>query len=178
MRLLALILCLIPTLSHANDWDSLRLPGAIAIMRHALAPGGGDPANHTIGDCTTQRNLSDAGRMQARRTGEALRANGISFDKVFSSQWCRTTHTAELLGYGPVIDTPALNSFFGNRQREPAQTSDLRKLLAAASGLNIWVTHQVNISALTGTPTRSGEIIVFRLTDVGTQVLGRILIAP
>lgn len=178
MRLIVLILILIPLPALANDWDALRAPGAIAIMRHALAPGGGDPANHTIDDCTTQRNLSAAGRDQARRIGDALRARNITFDQVFTSQWCRTRETAELLDMGAPVDAPALNSFFGRTELRSDQTRALRNLLAGAQGRNMLVTHQVNITALTGQSTSSGEIIIFRLTDTGADVLGRILITP
>ena len=81
-RLVAFLLLVLPTPLWANDWDALRAPGAIALMRHAIAPGGGDPAGFVLGDCSTQRNLDNRGRDQARRTGEALRAQGISFDQV------------------------------------------------------------------------------------------------
>lgn len=178
MRSLLLFLLIWPANLWANDWDALRAPGAIAIMRHALAPGGGDPAGHTIGDCTTQRNLSAAGRNQARAIGAALRARSITFDRVYTSQWCRTRDTALLLDLGTPEDAPALNSFFGARSRATAQTRDLRALLAQTHPPAMLVTHQVNITALTGTSTQSGEIIVVRLTDTGTEILGRILIAP
>ncbi len=178
MRLIFLLFWLLPGAALAYDWDALREPGAIAIMRHALAPGGGDPDNHEIGDCSTQRNLSEAGRDQARRTGEALRARGITFDTVLTSQWCRTRDTAALLGFGAPVDAPALNSFFGRPALREGQTQAARALLEAGTGRRMLVTHQVNIAALTGTGTASGEIIVFRLTDTGTQVLGRILIDP
>ena len=112
MRWVALLFIFMPCLVQANDWDAFDEPGAIAIMRHALAPGTGDPANLTIGDCSTQRNLDDRGRDQARAIGSALRERGIVFDVVLSSQWCRTLETAKLLGLGTVVDAPALNSFF------------------------------------------------------------------
>ena len=178
MRLITLFLICLPNLLWANDWSALREPGAIAIMRHALAPGGGDPSNHTIDDCTTQRNLSDAGRDQARHVGAALRAENIQFDGVFTSQWCRTRETATLLNLGTPSDLPALNSFFENRIQRGPQTADLRRFLETNTGPLMLVTHQVNISVLTGSSTRSGEIIVFRMTDAGTDILGRIFIEP
>lgn len=177
-KILVLLLVLLPGLASDNDWDTLRTPGAIAIMRHALAPGTGDPPNHTIGDCTTQRNLSDEGRQQARNTGEALRGAGIEFDTVLTSQWCRSRDTAALLGFGSPVDAPALNSFFGRSGLRARQTRDLHDLLEQTTGRRMLVTHQVNISALTGSGARSGEIIVFRLTDTGTEIMGRILIDP
>jgi phosphohistidine phosphatase SixA len=147
-------------------------------MRHALAPGTGDPSTLTVGDCSTQRNLDDRGRAQARAIGEALRERGHAFDTVFASQWCRTTETAELLDVGPVIAAPALNSFFRDYSTREAQTADTRALIAATPGKLFLVSHQVNISALTGRGTRSGEVLVIRLTDTGAQVLGSILIDP
>ncbi len=139
-------------------------PGHIAIMRHALAPGTGDPANFALGDCATQRNLSEAGRRQARRTGAFLRRVGITEARVFSSQWCRCLDTAELLDLGPVEPLPALNSFFRNRERGPAQTRQLRAQIAKMDLLQpvVLVTHQVNITRLTGVFPSSGEIVVLR----------------
>ncbi len=180
MRQLLLILCLIwPAWAAANDWDALETPGAIAIMRHALAPGTGDPATLTIGDCSTQRNLDDRGRAQARAIGQAFRDRGIAFDAVLTSQWCRTRETAELLGLGAVTEAPSLNSFFRDFSTRDAQTAATRDLIATTPGRLMLVTHQVNISALTGQGTRSGEVLVIRQADDGSiEVLGEILIAP
>ena len=99
-------------------------PGHIVMMRHALAPGTGDPSNFALGDCATQRNLSEAGRRQARRTGQFLREAGVRAARVLSSQWCRCLETARLLDLGPVEPLPALNSFFEARsagRRRPAR---------------------------------------------------------
>ncbi|MGA9253714.1 MAG: histidine phosphatase family protein [Roseobacter sp.] len=179
MRLiLTLLFTLLPTLALANDWDSLSEPGAVAIMRHALAPGGGDPANFDIADCTTQRNLDDRGRDQARAIGAALRDRGFTFDRVLTSQWCRCRDTATLLDVGPVTEAPALNSFFQDRSTSDAQTADAQGIISATEGTLMMVTHQVNITALTGVFPSSGEIIVIRATDTGVEVLGKIEIAP
>jgi phosphohistidine phosphatase SixA len=178
MRMIALLLLSLPGLAQANDWDALSQPGAIAIMRHALAPGTGDPANLTIGDCSTQRNLDERGRKQAMAIGTALRERGISFDVVFSSQWCRTRETAELLDLGPVTEAPVLNSFFRDFSTRDRQTSETSDLIAETEGRLMLVTHQVNISALTGHGTRSGEVLVIRSTEDGVEVLGSILIQP
>lgn len=178
MRLITLILLLLPTALAANDWDALKQPGAIAIMRHALAPGTGDPANFELGNCQTQRNLDERGRNQARTIGAAFREHGISFDLVLTSQWCRTRETAELLNLGPVVEAPALNSFFGRYERREGQTRDTRALLRDQEDRVILVTHQVNISALTGQATRSGEVLIIRFDDGEIEVLGSILLAP
>ncbi len=176
--ILTLLFTLLPTLALANDWDALSEPGAVAIMRHALAPGGGDPANFDIADCTTQRNLDDRGRDQARAIGAALRDRGFTFDRVLTSQWCRCRDTATLLDVGPVTEAPALNSFFQDRSTSDAQTADAQGIISATEGTLMMVTHQVNITALTGVFPSSGEIIVIRATDTGVEVLGKIEIGP
>ncbi len=178
MRWFVLLLFVLPGLAHANDWEAFAEPGAIAIMRHALAPGTGDPSNLTIGDCSTQRNLDDRGRDQARAIGAALRERGITFDNVVSSQWCRTRETAELLGLGPVTEAPSLNSFFRDFSTRDQQTAETRDLFSRTDGRLMLVTHQVNISALTGQSTRSGEVLIIRPTENGTEVLGSVLIQP
>jgi phosphohistidine phosphatase SixA len=175
---LALLLALLPAAATANDWAALDTPGAVAIMRHALAPGTGDPAGFRLGDCATQRNLDARGRAQALRIGDALRARGIGFDRILSSQWCRARETAELLGLGPVTAAPSLNSFFDDFSRRKPQTDETRALLEGLDGRAMLVTHQVNISALTGSTTRSGEVLVIRLREGAVEVLGRILIDP
>jgi phosphohistidine phosphatase SixA len=175
---LFLLLLLFPGLARADAWEALSQPGAVAIMRHALAPGTGDPATFTLGDCTTQRNLDEAGREQARAIGQELRDRGIAFDSVLTSQWCRTRETAELLDIAPVEDEPALNSFFRDFSTRESQTKAVLDLLGAREGRAMLVTHQVNISALTGQGTRSGEVLVIRRTEDGVEVLGEILIDP
>jgi len=159
------------TPARASDEVAAKLaePGHIAIMRHALAPGGGDPANFTLDDCSTQRNLSEAGRRQARRTGDFLRSVGVEQARVFSSQWCRCLDTAELLDLGPVEPLPALNSFFRDRERGPEQTQALREKIAGMdlSQPVVMVTHQVNITSLTSVFPSSGEIVVLRRLDEG-----------
>jgi hypothetical protein len=84
----------------------------VYMMRHALAPGCGDPSNIAIGDCATQRNLNDQGRAQAVKAGEWLLAQGVSNPKLLASPWCRTQETAELLGIGAVRTSTDLSSFF------------------------------------------------------------------
>lgn len=162
-------------------WEAIRSGAAFAMMRHALAPGTGDPQTVVIGDCTTQRNLSESGREQARRIGAGFRANGIGSARVYTSAWCRCAETAELLGIGKVAVLPPLNSFFVTREREPAQTAALgawiaRDKPARANGQPlVLVTHQVNITALTGVYPRSGEIVVARYdADGQVQVLGKL----
>lgn len=151
-------------------WVKLKLPGYFAVMRHASAPGTGDPETFRLDDCVTQRNLDDSGRTQARAVGDRARAHGISTAKVFSSQWCRCLETARLLDLGPVTALPALNSFFQRDHERDARISALRAFIGQQSRETvplIFVTHQVTISALTGHYAASGEIIVLKRDDQG-----------
>jgi len=161
--------------AESEGWAALRQPGAIAIMRHALAPGTGDPPNFEIGDCLTQRTLDDRGREQARLAGSMIAERGIGFDQVLTSQWCRCRETARLLGLGPVEDLPALNSFWSNREAGPAQTDALRRVLAGTAGEKLMlVTHFVNIRALAGVAPGSGEIVVFAMEEGRAAPLGTV----
>ena len=169
---------LAPTVLAANDWEALDRPGTFALMRHALAPGTGDPAAFDVTDCSTQRNLDDRGREQARRIGAAFRARGQSFDVVLTSQWCRCRETAALLDLGPVLEADALNSFFQQWDQRGPRTAQATALLSARSDRPFVVTHQVNIRALTGETTRSGEVLVVRQAEAGFEVVGRVLIDP
>lgn len=162
-------------------WAALRQPGHFVLMRHALAPGGGDPANFRLEDCATQRNLSDAGRAQARRTGETFRARGIAEAAVFSSQWCRCLETARLLGLGDVTPLPSLNSFFDDRNQGPAYIEQLRRDLGALdlSRPAILVTHQVTITGFAGVFPASGEMVVMgRKPDGSFETLGTLAPLP
>jgi phosphohistidine phosphatase SixA len=166
-----------PNTAQASDtlYAAIREGRAIAMMRHAIAPGGGDPSNFRIDDCSTQRNLSQEGRDQAKRIGEAFRANGIRQAQVVTSQWCRCLDTATQLALGDYTELPALNSFFENRSQGAPQTKALREYLMARTSTQplILVTHQVNITALTGEFASSGEVIVFSMDDKGeVTVLG------
>jgi len=154
---------------------ALAAPGHVLLLRHAIAPGTGDPVGMRLGDCASQRNLDAAGRAQAEAIGAALRAAGIDQARLFASQWCRARETAERLGFGPVVERPAeLNSFFGERTAQPAATAALRAFLRnlPADGKPVvLVTHQVNITALTGIVPASGEGVVLRLSQNGDFVL-------
>ena len=173
------LLLFLPCVAAANDWAALERPGAIALMRHALAPGTGDPGNFDVNDCATQRNLDARGRAQARRIGAALRERGIAFDAIWTSRWCRARDTAELLDMGDVTEVPSLNSHFAGRGDRAAQTAATLERLRGAEGQRLMlVTHQVNISALSGTFARSGEIVVVEWQGDDLAVTGRILIDP
>lgn len=154
-----------PKAESTTVWDHLRQADQrlyVVLLRHALAPGTGDPANFQLGDCTTQRNLSEAGRQQAQDIGQAFRQRGVQVERVLSSQWCRCLDTAELLELGPVEPFAPLNSFFQDRRTADRQTADVEAYLRQQppQGVMVMVTHQVNITALTGIVAPSGQGVV------------------
>lgn len=161
---IGLVLSMLCTGASAQDavWEMLRTGGYVLLMRHAqTVEGTGDPPGYSLDDCKTQRNLSEAGRAQARRTGEAFRARGIALDEVRSSAWCRCLDTARL-AFGAATVWPPLNSFFDAPERRPQQTTDVQALIGNVKPPKnlMLVTHQVNITALTGEAVASGEIFV------------------
>ncbi|MBW0148946.1 histidine phosphatase family protein [Marinobacter arenosus] len=163
--------------NHADAWQALRDGNAVLMMRHALAPGTGDPANFKLGDCSTQRNLNEAGRAQARSWKPFLAEHGITEARVYSSQWCRCMDTATEMNVGEVTGWPPLNSFFQNRSSEPRQTREtIDGVNAMADGQPIiLVSHQVNTTALTGIYPASNEgvILALPLSD-SPEILARV----
>lgn len=157
-------------------WSEFLEGQAVALLRHATAPGLGDPEGFRIEECSTQRNLSKEGRDQARRIGDFFRKKGVQQAAVYSSQWCRCLETARLLNVGKVNELPALNSFFQDSAPERKQTMEIRQFITSlpAGRPVIMVTHQVNITALTGIIPSSGEIVIFQLRQPRqANVLGR-----
>src|SRR5215218_6681039 len=154
-----------PGLASDVAWPALREGGTVVLLRHAHAPGTGDPTGFRLGDCSTQRNLSSEGREQARQIGAQFTANHIPIERVLSSEWCRCLETARL-AFGDRVELfPALNSFFSTQDAEGAQTRAVRALVEgwrAQAGVLVLVTHQVNITALTGLYPAEGEILVLR----------------
>lgn len=153
--------------------------GYVILFRHAMAPGVGDPPNFQLNDCSTQRNLSEEGRRQAVRLGATIRTRKIPVARVLSSQWCRCLETAQLMNVGKVEPFPPLNSFFDNRSQADAQTSQVRQFLWECRfehGVNIMISHQVNILALSEVSLGSGEGVVLRVRDEPPtiEVLGRL----
>lgn len=174
---LGFLALLAPTWGVAQaDWAAVK-PGTVVLFRHALAPGGGDPAGFALNDCSTQRNLSEEGRAQAQRIGQAFKTRRIEVGAVWSSQWCRTRDTADLAFPGQRVDQPAFNSFFGQPDAAPEQTRAAQQLLSSwrGTGVLVVVTHQVNITALTGIVPSSGEGVVVKTTPQGLAVLGRVM---
>jgi phosphohistidine phosphatase SixA len=136
-----------------------RREGGVLLVRHALTEAGlGDPPEFALGQCRTQRNLSADGQRASRAMGEWARTNGFKPDAVRTSQWCRCQDTARL-AFGQYEDWPPLNSTFAGQGNPSAQIQALReRLLAMPAGrTEVWVTHQVIMTALTGAYPEMGE---------------------
>lgn len=141
-----------------------------AMIRHARAPGIGDPKGFKIDDCKTQRNLSLAGTEQAKALGKTLRSQlGPDFS-VFTSQWCRCRDTARYLNDNKFTELPLLNSFFQNQQDAERQSNELKRWLKENLAKHhplVLVTHQVNITELTGIFPGEGDILIFKMDREG-----------
>ena len=141
----------------------------IIFMRHALAPGNGDPSNFNIDDCSTQRNLDINGIMQSQKLGETFRKYEIKFSKVFSSFWCRCKDTASFLNMGTFYTHNGLNSFYqgyANKDKTLAELNKLTSSLKVLKGTYLMVTHYVVIQAFTGISLPSGGMVVY---DMDTE---------
>lgn len=162
---------------EAAAWEALAEGRAVLILRHATAPGVGDPENFDLRDCSTQRNLSGRGREEARAWKSYLAAKGIREARVFSSEWCRCVDTAREMNVGEVRIMTSLNSFFAGRGDGPRQTREtIRQVNELEPGLPvILVSHQVNITALTGIFPQSNEGVILELplTD-NSRILARV----
>ena len=157
-------------------WNALEQGGHVVLLRHAATvPGSGDPPGFRLDDCRTQRNLSADGRRDAQRLGADFRRRRIVLNEVLTSQWCRCRDTAQL-AFGKSSPWPALNSFFDNPAASGPPSDEVRRRIAAFSGPGtlVLVTHQVNITALTGLVPAMGEMLVLLPTPAGGRVLGRI----
>ncbi|MDX1572755.1 MAG: histidine phosphatase family protein [Methylophaga sp.] len=171
LRYLLLCLALLVLPVQAADLSKLANPGHALLLRHALAPGVGDPSGFQLADCATQRNLSTQGRQQARQIGDTLRAAGIKNATVYSSQWCRCLETAELLGFGEPQTLPAINSFFQSTDpdaKTKATKAFRQHLFAERDQVSrIYITHQVNLSALLGGFAASGSGYLVSINEQG-----------
>lgn len=179
----SLIFALTTQISSANElaiWDKLQgtaPKGYVLLLRHSLAPGVGDPANFTLNDCSTQRNLSAVGRQDARDVGQWLQRREIKIARVESSRWCRAIETASLLNLGKVRLNKNLDSLFQeNDAFNHPQTIKVRKQIIAhrsKTGLLVLVGHFVNIGALTNVGVDSGEGVLVRADSKGNiEVVG------
>lgn len=184
LRTLALLLLLMPVVTRpmaaGNDvWALLGQGGYVLLVRHAATePGLADPPGFRLEDCATQRNLSPAGRAQALQFGKQLRDANIVVAEVLSSRWCRCLDTARLIagGNAGVKPWPALDSLFDDREGAALRTGEvLRTVGQPRVGNVLLVTHQANITALTGEIPRMGEVVVARGNGGRLEVVGRIV---
>jgi broad specificity phosphatase PhoE len=149
------------------NWSRLRRGGLVLLMRHGAAgPGLGDPAGYRLNDCSTQRNLTEEGREEARRIGKRLAREKVPIARVYTSPWCRCRETA-MLAFGLAEDWEPLSSAFDFPQREAEFTERVRKRIAGYGNRNpggniVMVTHNVNIAALTRLSVAPAEIVVVR----------------
>ena len=135
----------------------------VIFMRHALAPGFGDPDNFIKQDCSTQRNLNNKGRLQARFIGSYLKASEIKFSEIATSEWCRCIDTTKELNLGKWETFSGLNSFFQGHEKKVQVMNKLQKKLDSLdnSDLVLFVTHQVVITEQTGVVPSSGEMVLY-----------------
>jgi phosphohistidine phosphatase SixA len=175
----SIILSAFNSLAYHNEIIArLTSGGHILMIRHALSPRSGDPNNFKIGDFSTQRNLDETGRAQARSIGNWLRAKGLASARVYSSQWCRCLETAKLMQLGSVQELPALNSFYERIQDREPNISALKDFISRQpldGELIVFVTHFVTISAITGESVSSGTGVLLELKgDKSYDVVGRL----
>lgn len=155
----------------------------VLLMRHADAPGYGDPKNYQISQCSTQRNLGDLGRKQAKAIGDWLSKQGIQQAKVYSSPWCRCVDTATLLNKGEVKKELALGSFFDDMSQAKKQTEELTKFIAVERKQSpnvpiIMVTHHVNIQSYVGEVVNSGDMVLVKVDSAGKPLSFKLYPSP
>ena len=171
--LVGLSLWLGHAMSQTTDFaQRLKTDQYVLLMRHAYAPGVGDPAGYSLQRCESQRLLNEEGKAQAVRIGRWLRAQGVDQAQVYSSIWCRCQQTAERLGLGSVTVAPALASFFDDPSQATASNKSLQQLIAEAmknkgSKALILVTHHVNIREFMGQDIGSGDMVLARVSRQG-----------
>lgn len=166
--------------AEQDVWTQMRKnTGYVVLLRHAKTVSGtGDPPGFELDDCNTQRNLSEAGREQAKQIGSEFRERDIPVAQVLSSQYCRCLDTARLLDLGTVEPAPMLNSIFEDRTTATQQAEQTRQRILNHRnnrGVIVMVSHYANIAEITGTPLQEGEIVVTRADPQGDlEVVGRI----
>lgn len=163
--------------------ELLKKPDHVLLMRHAIAPGIGDPAGYKLQDCKTQRNLDATGRAQAQKTGQWLKAQGVGNALVFSSAWCRCKETAENLAFGTPALEASLNSFFDDMRQGPQSNLNLQKFIAnqlKAKGDKalVLVTHQVNMTEFTGATVGSGDMVLVKVNAAGKMISFKVYPSP
>jgi len=156
-------------------WNLAQDGNKILLIRHSLAPGGGDPPGFKINDCKTQRNLNRTGINQSKKIGKLFKKNKVPVDQVLSSQWCRCKDTAKY-AFGNFKEFTALNSTFQPpyNKNEGKQLKELYKFIKKWDGKGknlVLITHYSIITAVTNAVPSSGEIVI---TDKNFKVIGTI----
>lgn len=164
--------------AHGDEalWQALQQGGYVLFIRHALTtPGFGDPPGFKLEDCSTQRNLSDEGRAQARRVGAAMRERKVPIGEVLSSPWCRCVETAKL-AFGRAQTWSALSNLHALQQNAQKQVRALRPRVAGHEGKDnlVLVSHGSVALALAGEHPAMGEILVLKPQSPGFSVAGRL----
>ena len=178
-----LLFSLLPLSASANLANDLGDGQHVLLMRHADAPGYGDPTGYQLDQCSTQRNLGDFGKKQAVLIGEWLKNQGVTSADLISSPWCRCIDTAKLLNLGPVKISPVLGSFFDDMSLEKQQTKQLGQLIQMKLSDNnktpvILVTHHVNIQAYTGKVVNVGDMVLVKVNKNGQYLSHQIYPSP
>jgi len=173
--IIGLYLCIFGTSVYAGLKEDLHDGHHVLLMRHADAPGIGDPAGYKLDQCATQRNLGEHGRKQAELIGAWLTKQGIDTAQVFSSPWCRCMDTAKLLKKGVVTIEASLGSFFDDMSLEKIQTQALQTFIKNSLAKKsqpplILVTHHINIQAFTGKVVNVGEMVLVKVNQAGQYV--------
>ncbi|NBW45866.1 MAG: histidine phosphatase family protein [Betaproteobacteria bacterium] len=169
---------------QANDLaENLRSSSYVLLMRHASAPGVGDPPNYKLDDCKTQRNLDTEGRRQAVVVGDWLRKQGIQSANVFSSIWCRCKETAALLNFNGYRVEPSLGSFFDEMAKARESNRALQRLIAEhlktkGDRALILVTHHVNILEFSGENVASGDMVLVKVDASGNRLSHEVIPRP
>lgn len=171
LTILALLIA--PQLAYSGELQDKidSIDANVIFMRHALAPGIGDPSRFDMDDCSTQRNLDDRGRQQARDLGLYFKDQGVQPTQILSSGWCRCYQTADLLALGDYAIHPGLHSFFDGHVGRRKTLQSLRGLMAEldAQELVLMVTHQVVMTAMTDEFPASGGLILYN-SETGQSV--------
>jgi phosphohistidine phosphatase SixA len=177
------LLVLSASSAGASDqfWAAVKKPGSIILLRHSYAPESPPDTDLTdLKNCSTQRNLDETGRAQARRTGDEFRKHGIKSARIHSSQYCRSLETARLLNIGSVQELATLNqTFFAQpfAMRDAANKTKQFMQAMPPNQLAVLVSHVTNIQAIAGINLGSGEMAAVRLEPSGdVTVLGRLMV--
>ena len=169
--------------AHAALVDDLLDGQHVLLMRHADAPGVGDPPGYKLDQCETQRNLGDVGRKQSVEIGRWLVSQGVVNPRLFSSAWCRCLDTARLMSLGSVSVEPSLNSFFDEMSLAKRQTIALQEFVSKRLKTEpkqplILITHHVNIEAFTGRIVGVGDMVLVRVNADGSHVSHQLFPSP